>query len=150
MKRAEFRQDNFRPKVDREKGRYFNLTVKLHKEQAKNQPDLTRPRNVPLGSGSLGGIPKTDFVLGGLDEQARNDYERSKADRDARKAQRNFGPDLAYTRGGNQFFHSSPKSQARNDAGRGRQASGGGLPPGDWGPPKGFSFGARVDGAGVK
>ena len=145
-----FRQDDLRQKVDREKGKIFNLTVKLQKEQAKNQPDLTRPRNVPLGSGFLGGIPKAKSDLDGLDEQARNDYEQSKADRDARKAQRNFGPDLAYTRGGNQFFHSSPKSQARNDAGRGRQASGSGLPPGDWGPPKGFSFGAKVDGAGVE
>ena len=150
MKKARFRQDNLRQKIDREKGINFNLTVKLQKEQAKNQPDLTRPRNVPLGSGSLGGIPNINSVLDGLDEQARNDYEHSKADRDARKAHRNFGPDLAYTRGGNQFFHSSPKSQARNDAGRGRQASGGGLPPGDRGPPKGFSFGAKVDGAGVE
>ena len=98
----------------------------------------------------MGGIPKTNSALDGLDEQARNDYKRSKADRDARKAHRNFGPDLAYTRGGNQFFHSSPKSQARNDAGRGRQASGDGLPPGERGPPKGFSFGAKVDGAGVE
>ncbi len=57
MKKVEFRQGNLRQKVDREKGINFNLTVKLQKEQAKNQPDLTRPRNVPLGSGSLGGIP---------------------------------------------------------------------------------------------
>jgi hypothetical protein len=91
LKKARFRQDNLRQKVDREKGINFNLTVKLQKEQAKNQPDLTRPRNVPLGSGSLGGIPKTNSALDGLDEQAKNDYERSKADRDARKAQRNSG-----------------------------------------------------------
>ncbi len=125
MKNARFRQDNLRQKVDREKGINFNFTVKLQKEQAKNQPDLTRPRNVPLGSGSLGGIPKTNSALDGLDEQARNDYERSKADRDAKKAQRNLGPDLAYTRGGNQFFHSSPKSQARKRCWKGT--------PGIWG-----------------
>jgi hypothetical protein len=97
----------------------------------------------------LGGIPKTNTVLVGLNEQARNDYERSKAEGDARNAQRNSGPDLAYTRGGDQL-HSSPTSQARNDAGRGRQASVGGLPPGDRGPPKGISFGDRVDVARVQ
>ena len=75
MKKARFRQDNLRQKIDREKGINFNLTVKLQKEQAKNQPDLTRPRNVPLGSESLGGILKTNSALDGLDEQARNDYE---------------------------------------------------------------------------
>jgi hypothetical protein len=75
LKKARFRQDNLRQKIDREKGINFNLTVKLQKEQAKNQPDLTRPRNVPLGSESLGGILKTNSALDGLDEQARNDYE---------------------------------------------------------------------------
>jgi hypothetical protein len=85
--------------------------------------------------------------MDGLDEQARNKYERSKADRDARKAQRHLRPDLAYTRGGDQFFHLSPTSQARNDAEGGSQASGDGLPPSDRDPPKGFSFGAGVVGA---
>jgi hypothetical protein len=72
-----------------------------------------------------------------------------KPDRDARKAQRNTGPDLAYTMGSDQFFHLSPTSHARNYAGGGSQASGGGLPPGGRGPPKGFSFGAGVDRAGI-
>ncbi len=82
----------------------------------------------------------------GLDEQARNKYERSKADRYARKVQRNLGPDLAYTRRGDQFFHSSPRSQARNDAEGGSQASGGGLPPSDRGPPKGFNLELELTG----
>ena len=66
-----------------------------------------------------------------------------------RKAQKDGGPDLAYARRGDQFFHLSQTSQARDDAGGGGQASGAGLPPGDRGPPKGFSFGAGIDGAGV-
>jgi hypothetical protein len=73
--------------------------------------------------GSLGGIPKTKSVMDGLDEQARNKYERSKADRDARKAQRNLGPGLAYTMRGDQFLHSGPTSQARKIAEGGSQAS---------------------------
>jgi hypothetical protein len=107
------------------------------------------PRNVPLASGSLGAIPKANSVLEGLDEEARENYERSRAENNARKTRREEGPDSDYTRGGDQNFHSSPTSQARNDAGGGSQASGGGLPPGDKGPPKGFSFRAGVDGAGV-
>jgi hypothetical protein len=93
LKKADFRQDNLRKKIDREKRINFNLTAELHKEQAKNQPDLTTPRNVPLGSGFLGAVPKTNSVLHGLNEQARNENEQSKADRDARKAQRNGGPE---------------------------------------------------------
>jgi hypothetical protein len=71
FKKADFRQDDLRQKVDREKRIHFNLKVELQREQAKNEPDLTIPRNVPLGSGSLGAI---------LDDEARADYERSKAD----------------------------------------------------------------------
>jgi len=48
LKKADFRQDDLRQKVDREKRINFNLTAELQKEQAKNQPDLTIPRNVPL------------------------------------------------------------------------------------------------------
>jgi hypothetical protein len=88
--------------------------AKLQREQAKNQPDLMQPRNVPLGAGSLRAILRTLPVLDGLDEQARRDYERSKADRDARKAQRNLVPDINYIRGGNQFFHSSPTNPTRS------------------------------------
>ncbi len=44
-------------------------------------------------------------------------------------------------------FIRAQQSQARDDAGGGSQAAGGGLPPGDKGPPKGFSFGAGVEGA---
>jgi hypothetical protein len=131
LKKADFREDNLRQKLDRGKRINFNLTAELQKKQAKNQPDFTIPRNVPLGSGSLGAVPRTNSVLDGLDELARNEYEQSKADRDARKAQRNSGPDLAYARRCNQFFHSSPTSQARNNAEGGSQASGGDLPPGD-------------------
>ncbi len=69
----------------------FNLTAEQQKEQAKNQPDLTIPRKVPLASGSLGAIPKTNPVLDGLDDQAREDYERSRAERAARKAQKDGG-----------------------------------------------------------
>ena len=83
LKKADFRQDNLRQKVDREKRINFNLTAKLQKEQAKNHPYLTIPRNVPLVSGSLEAVPKENSVLDGLDEQARNEYEQSKADRDA-------------------------------------------------------------------
>ena len=83
LKKAYFRQDDLRQKVDREKRINFNLTAELQKEQAKNQPDFTIPRNVPLGSGSLGAVQRTNSVLDGLDEQARNEYEQSKADRDA-------------------------------------------------------------------
>jgi hypothetical protein len=57
------------------------------KKQAKNQPDLTIPRNVPLASGSLGAIRNTNPVLDGLDDQAKEDYERSRAERNARKAE---------------------------------------------------------------
>jgi hypothetical protein len=149
LKKADFRQDDLRQKVDREKMMSFNLTAELQREQAKNQPDLTMPRNVPLAPGSLGATPKANSVLDGLDEGARDNYERSREERNARKAEQDGGPNPAYTSGGDQFFHSSPTSQARNDAGGGSQASGGGLPPGDKGPPKGFSFGAGVDEAGV-
>ncbi len=43
LKKADFRQDDLRQKVDREKRINFNLTAELQKEQAKNQPDLTIP-----------------------------------------------------------------------------------------------------------
>ena len=109
----------------------FNLTSELQKEQAKNQPDLTMPRNVPLAPGSLGAIPKANSVLDGLDDEARDNYEGSRAERNARMAEPDGGPNSAYTREGDQFFHSSPTSQARNDAEGGSQAAGGGLPPGD-------------------
>jgi hypothetical protein len=95
----------------------------------------------------LGATPKTRSVLDDLDEGGRANYEQSRAERNARKTERDGGPNSAYTRGGDQFFHSSPTSQTRNDAGGGSQAARGGLPPGDKGPPKGFSFGAGVDGA---
>ena len=104
LKKAYFRQDDLRQKVDREKRINFNLTAELQKVQAKNQPDLPIPRNVPLALGSLGAIRNTNSVLDGLDDQARADYERSKADRNARNAQRDGGPDFAYTRRGYQFF----------------------------------------------
>ena len=104
LKEADFRQDNLGQKIDREKRINFNLTAERQREQAENQPDLTIPRNVPLGSRSLGAMPKANLVLDGLDDQARADYERSKADRNARNAQRDGGPDLAYTRRGYQFF----------------------------------------------
>ncbi len=73
MKKANFRQDDLRQKVDREKRINFILTAELQKEQAKNQPDLTNPRNVPLAWGSLGAIQKTNSVLDGQDDQARED-----------------------------------------------------------------------------
>ena len=41
LKKADFKQDNLRQKVDREKRINFNLTAKLQKEQAKNHPVLT-------------------------------------------------------------------------------------------------------------
>ena len=66
LKKADFRQDDLRQKVDREKRINFNLTAELQKEQAKNQPDLTIPRQVPLASGSLGANPKTHSVLDDL------------------------------------------------------------------------------------
>ena len=91
MKKAYFRQDDLRQIVDREKRINFNLTAELQKEQAKNQPDLPSPRNVPLALGSLGAIRKTNSVLDGLDDQAREDYERSKAERNARKTLRDGG-----------------------------------------------------------
>jgi hypothetical protein len=91
LKKAYFRQDDLRQKVDREKRINFNLTAELQKEQAKNQPDLPIPRNVPLALGSLGAIRKTNSVLDGLDDQAREDYERSKAERNARKTLRDGG-----------------------------------------------------------
>ncbi len=47
----------------REKRINFNLTAELQKEQVRNQPDLTKPRGVPLDSESLGAIPKTRSVL---------------------------------------------------------------------------------------
>jgi hypothetical protein len=84
-----------------------------------------------------------------LDDEARAEYVRSKADRNARKAQRDGGPGFSLYKERRPIFHSNPTSQARDDSGGGSQASWGGLPPGDRGPPKGFSFGARVYGAGV-
>jgi len=147
LKKADFRQDDLRQKVDREKRINFNLTAELQREQVRNQPDLTKPRGVPLDSESLGAIPKTRSVLDDLDEGGRANYEQSRAERNARKTERDGGPNSAYTRGGDQFFHSSPSSQARDNAEGGSRAAGGGQPPGDKGPPKGFSFGAGVDGA---
>jgi len=91
LKKAYFRQDDLRQKVDREKRINFNLTAELQKVQAKNQPDLPIPRNVPLALGSLGAIRNTNSVLDGLDDQAREDYERSKAERNARKTLRDGG-----------------------------------------------------------
>jgi hypothetical protein len=86
LKKADFRQDDLRQKVVREKRMNFNLIAELQREQAKNQPDLTIPRNVPLAPGSLGATPKANSVLDGLDEEARDNYERSRAERNARKA----------------------------------------------------------------
>ncbi len=75
LKKADFRQDDLRQKVDREKRINFNLTSELQREQVRNQPDLTKPRNVPLDSESLGAIPKTRSVLDDLDQGGRANYE---------------------------------------------------------------------------
>ncbi len=53
-----------------------------------------------------GAIPKTHSVLDDLDEGGRANYEQSRAERNARKTERDGGPNSAYTRGGDQFFHS--------------------------------------------
>jgi hypothetical protein len=87
LKNADFRQDDLRQKVDREKRMNFNLTAELQREQAKNQPDLTMPRNVPLAPGYLGAISKANSVLNSLDEDTRDNYEQSRAERNARKAE---------------------------------------------------------------
>jgi hypothetical protein len=47
LKKADFRQDDLRQKVDREKRINLNLTAELQREQVRNQPDLTKPRSVP-------------------------------------------------------------------------------------------------------
>ncbi len=98
LKKADFRQDDLKQKVDREKRINFNLTAELQREQVRNQPDLTKPRGVPLDSESLGAIPKTRSVLDDLDEGSRANYEQSRAERNARKTERDGGPNSAYTR----------------------------------------------------
>jgi hypothetical protein len=40
FKKADFRQDDLKQKVDRKKTINFKLTAELQKEHAKNQPDL--------------------------------------------------------------------------------------------------------------
>ena len=95
---------------------------------------------MPLDSESLGAIPKTRSVLDDLDEGGRANYERSRAERNARKTERDGGPNSAYTRGGDQFFHSSPSSQARDNPFGGPLSPGGCPPPAARLPPSALSL----------